>query len=453
MSIKNKHLKKILNDDNLNNTEFVKSYLEFSFKYRKPKKDYKVYINICKMFSNYPNTIKDLLDNIPTRGYYKDYFYILMFSRNNEMDDYIYNIIIKQINEDLEKLQNKKQISTLGKWLPRENCKINKQCNFIDKFTARFYPNIENKFTARKRYRKLKTNLNIELGTLEAKMCTQQYDTIDFNKVSQMSLKRNMSGIIKHENCKIKLDDYETLTLKKMSLSEFTNQIITGNHPIDKIIDLWEHNRYRMEIPYVNNIIQNSACIIDLSKDTFCDNGEYFALGLALLVDQFSTLNIKVIICNNNVMDFTQNEKIWNVQEKAKHMFKYVGSCKPIDALEYYEMICERNKNNNCKNLIFVTNKEINNIEALNEKNVVILKYSPYGKNYDITYYNGDKVRYFTKYDQYSNDSDKKLEKTKNIAAIINTSSELNDRKTPIYIITILLTIWLLLQLYRITFL
>ena len=447
----NKQFKKVLNDEDLKNMDMVKSYLSFSFRQRKPKKDYKLYINVCKIFNIYPDTIKQLLDNIPTMGYYKDYFYILMFSRNSNLDAYIYNIVIDQINKDLNNLKEKKEISTIGKWLPRENCKINKQCGFIDKFNALFYPNIEDKFTARRRYRKLKTMLNIQLGTLEAKMCTKQYDNIDFKKVSHMALKRNTDALMKHDSCKVKLDEYETTTLKKMSLSAFTKELVNENHPIDKMINLWEHNRFRMEIPYIDKTVANSICIIDLSKDTFSNNAEYFTLGMASLVDQFSTLEKKVIICNDNIITFNPT---MNVQDKAKHMLKYVGPCKPIDVNKYYEMAINANKTNQCKNLIFVTNKEISNMEKLSDKKITIVQYMPGNENYDIVHYNGDKIRKFRKYEHksYNPESTQKLEHKKNIKTIITSSNELNDRHSPIYIILFAFMLWSIVQSYNFLF-
>ena len=133
--------KKILNDIQLKDIELVKEYLKFSFRQRKAKKDYKLYINICRIFDVYPDTIKELLDNIPTLGYYKDYFYVLKFSRNATLSKYIYDIVVKQLKIDMQHIKSKQndKITTLGKWLPRETSKINKETNFIDNFTEIFY--------------------------------------------------------------------------------------------------------------------------------------------------------------------------------------------------------------------------------------------------------------------------------------------------------------------------
>lgn len=438
-----KQFKNILHDDELTNIDTVKEYLQYSFRQRKPKKDYKLYINICKIYDHYPETIKELLNNIPTLGYYKDYFYILMFSRNSNLDDYIYNIVVKQLKEDLQNLKLKKEISTLGKWLPREKCKINQKCGFIDKFNALFYPDITDKFTARRRYRKMKTMLNNKLGTLEAKMCTKKYEEIDFNKVSHMALKRNTESLMKHDECKIKLDEHETATLNKMTLSEFMKELVSETHPVDKMDKLWEHNRFRMEIPYIDKLMANSVCIIDLSKDTFSNNAEFFTIGMALLIDKFSTLDNKVIICNDNVMKLDGN-----ILDKVKKLLQYVGPCRGIDVNKYYDLVMKFNPNNKCKNIVFVTTKKINDIESFSDKNITMLQYIPDYNSYDIVYYNGDKIRRFKKYEQKSyNDKNIELyESNKDIHNIIDDSDEFKD-KFCIYLIMFLLFLLFVLRI------
>lgn len=428
----------VLKDDELNNIETVKNYLQYSFRNRKPKKDYKLYINICKIYNSYPNTIKDLLNNIPTLGYYKDYFYILMFSRNQNLDKIIYDIVIDQLNQDLGNLKNKKEISTLGKWLPRENSKINKQCNFIDKFNIQFFPHATDKFNARRKYRKLKTMLNEKLGTLEAKMCTNRLSEINFNKVSYMALERNKEALMKHDECRDKMDLHETEVLKKMTLSEFTRELIINKRPIDKMVNLWQNNRFRMEVPYLDKMIANSVCIIDLSKDTFGNNGEYFAFGMALLVNHFSNVDKKVIV-NNNFVNLRGD-----ITEQAQQLLKYAGPMKPISIEKYHSMVSQE-----CKTLVFVTNKQIDNIEFLGDKSITFLQFVPNKKGYDIVHYTGDKVRKFTKYEHPTNKNTEIHELKKDISVIIEKSAEFKDMRSPIYILLFFFMITILLRLYE----
>jgi|688.fasta_scaffold239712_2 hypothetical protein len=433
---------KILDKTDLNDIEMVKEYLKISFKNRKAKKDYKLYINIVNIYSHYPETIKELLDNIPSLGYYKDYFYILMFSKNDDLNEYIYNIVINQINNDLNNLKENKEISTLGKWLPRENHKINKNCNFIDKFTEKLYPNITDPMSRRKKYRKMKTMLNEKLGTIESKVCTKQFDKIDFNKVSYNGLKRNKESLIKNEIAKNKLDEYETSKLRLMNISEFTKELIVGNHSIEKMDKLWEINRFRMEIPYIDKLIANSICIIDLSKDTYENGGEYFALGMALLVNHFSLLEKKILVCNNNYVSLNGN-----IKDKLSQLLRYVGPCKEIDLNKYYQMATEVNTINTCTNIIFITNKKIENIEEkLGDKKITFIQFKPSFDNYDIVYYNGDKLRTIKK---YMRKTERKKQESKDINEIIKDSSEFTDTRTPVMIIMVLFLFWVILAWHQ----
>lgn len=438
--------RKVLRNDEVKDIDTVKEYLEFSFKKRRSKKDYKVYINVCKIYNIYPNTIKELLNNIPKLGYYKDYFYVLMFSRNVELSDYIYDIVIKQLNDDLANLKENKKISTMGKWLPRESSKINKTCNFIDTFNSKFYPDKE-KFNARKRYRKLKTMLNSKIGTLEAKICTHQMDTIDFNKVSRTALKRNKSTLLKNEVSKEKLESHIKSTITKMSLSNFVKEIMINNHNSEMIQDIWEHNRFSMELPYFNRLVCNSVCIIDLSKDTYNNDSQYFTIGIALLIDLFSTLENKVFVCNNNLVKLNGS-----IKEKIDQLTKYCGPCKQIDITRYYDLVTKNNAENQCKNIFFVTNKDISNLEWLLDKKMTLVQFKPQYDEYDIVYYNGDKETKFKKYMTNNYDSDEIIsheKKSKNINDIINKSNELNDRQTPINIILLMLFLFSILKSYE----
>jgi hypothetical protein len=75
--------------------------------------------------------------------------------------------------------------------------------------------------------------------------------------------------------------------------------LLSDKHPVEKMDKIWEHNRFRMELPYLDSVIANSMCIIDLSKDTYECNGDHFTIGIALLIDQFSLLENKIVVGND----------------------------------------------------------------------------------------------------------------------------------------------------------
>ncbi|GAG49459.1 unnamed protein product, partial [marine sediment metagenome] len=132
----------------------VKNYLMDTFKFQRAQKYNAVYINLCRLYEHYPQTITEIIKNIPTLGYWKDYFFILKFSRNKELTRLIYNIIIKKLRVDINKYNQGQSISSLAKWLPREGSKLEKRINFIDTVNQELYPKC-NRITARKKHRQL----------------------------------------------------------------------------------------------------------------------------------------------------------------------------------------------------------------------------------------------------------------------------------------------------------
>jgi hypothetical protein len=439
--------KHILNPSELNDSEFIKNYLKFSFSKRKSKKSNRLYINICRIYNIYPKTIEELLDNIPNLGYHKDYFYILLFSRNSKLNNYIYNIVINKIKSDIRNLKNGNKISTLGKWLPRESSIINKKIKFIDIFNSKFFPD-DSKFHARKKYRKLKHLLNNKLGTLETKMCAKEYDKINFEKVSNNALKKNMNALNKHEDCKNKIIELEKEQLKKKSLSDFIKQILSETHDPEMIERVWEFSkkRYLDEIPYLNKIISNSVGLFDLSRDTFKCDMQYLTIGVALLFDAFSESKILLFNDPNN-----KGTLAGTICDKVKKMMMSCGPCPTINLENYINLLTGDDNN---KNLLIVSYKDEINFDCFKDKNMSSLHIQlNYDDNFNIIYFNGSKVKKLIKYegpDERGQNSDNGIWKIqpKNIVNIINESNELNGFTYPIYLIMALFSFWLSIYLY-----
>lgn len=405
--------KHILKESELNNIETVKNYLEYSFKKRKTKKSLNLYTNLSLIYSTYPDLITEVLDNIPTLGYYKDYFYILYTTKNPEIETYIYNIIITQIKSDVSASI---PISTMGKWLPREKSKLNSQNIFIDKFNSLFFPDIKNKITARCEYRKLKTLLNNKLGTLESKLCTRKFDSIEYDKVAPYALKMSMSTILNHVESKQGLSDYKIMMLKKMNIFEFVKELIVGKCMIDTDIveSIWRESGYLSTIPYLENIITNSICITDLSNDMYNIKGEFLAVGITLLVDKYSKSSNKIMVGENRV------ELDGDIFAKIKQLLYYTGPCKLIN----YDTE---------SNLIFITPKEIDTSTYLNN----ILHIKPNTHTYDVIYYENG-IKFTSIGNNYITQKNNHNPHKKSILHIIN------DYPNPMRIINVLKIMWII---------
>lgn len=368
--------KTVLNKTELDDPQVVISYLVYSFGTRKKKKSPHLYSNINLIFDTYPVLVKEILDEIPALGYYKDYFYILAVAKNENLIAYIYSCIIDQLQSDIINLKLGEKISTLGKWLPREKSTIN--TGFIDKFNTYMFPHIKNKFIARREYRKLKTSLNKKLGTLESKLCARQYDLIEFDLVSPYALKKEMRTIMKHDVSRDNYNEYKHNQLKRKTLSEFTKELIQ-NRDIPQLEQIWDTNQYIKSIPMLADMINHAVCILDLSNDMYDIKGEYLTIGIGLLVDQYSQLANKIIIGGEYV------KLSGGLITKPNQLIKHIG---PMNLSAYYNWITEQK----FENLIFVTTKKLD-WNILNRNQTKILHIQPMLNTYvipeqgSVTYY------------------------------------------------------------------
>lgn len=357
----NQNFKKIFNDAELKDYEFVKSYILQSFKYKRAFKCHGLYINMCKIYDQYPKIITDVLDKISQLGYYKDYFLVMYHSRNDSLTSYIINSVQQQITVDLNNLKHNKPISTLGKWLPREESYINKRINFIDKFCALMFPHIDNKFKARKSYRIMKVNFNKQLGTIESKLCTKKYSEIDFEKVSPFALNMHKYTIQKHEECKSEYDKQHIKRLSKMDLNNFMKEIITNKDTYDAnvINEMWNLNsrRFISEIPFINKLlVQNPVCIVDLSNDTFLSGLLYVVYGLTMLVQTYSKTNGSIVIASKNPKKMNGlNDSFYDNIQK---IIKYCGPSGNVDMNSYIEFLNKNGYQENCI-VILITGKDV----------------------------------------------------------------------------------------------
>jgi hypothetical protein len=418
----------ILSDEDIQNVETVKTYLQKSFRKRKAKKSNKLYINLCNIYNFHPNLVNEILSNVKTLGYYKDYFHILSFSSNYQLNNYIYNIVIDQIRIDVVNLESNKNISTLGKWLPSEGSKINRKINFIDKFAALFWGTEKNKFTLRKQYRLMKTKLNQKLGTLESLMNTKQYDKINLNKASHHALVRHKHHLISHEGLPQKFNEFELNKVRKMNLFGFMRELFENSSDIGVLEKVWEEQNY--QISYLSALIENVVCVIDLSNEMFTNKTHYLSVGIALLVNKLSK-HKDIIVCNNNIITF---DKDTTLLDKKNKLMRYSGPCKDIKASDYTNIIDSKDD----YILLFVTNKKI----TVDIKHRVLQIIPYHSNNYDAIMTTNGQYKKVTKYEWTERETIRE-----SIKSIVDNSVELKDN-TYLYTIFGLLIFWICLQIY-----
>lgn len=317
----------ILCKTQLENIEHVKNYLDYKLKWRKSRKHPTFYINISNIYDYHPQLILEIIQNIHSLGYYKDYFHILFFSKNIELHNEIYLLVLHQLEEDIKNMELMWPISTLGKWLPSEKSKINKQTNFINLFSKLLYPDIKSNITRRKKYRQLKTRINNYLGTLESNICTGNYHKINLYKIPHDSVIRNIDTLRKNMDDE-KIDKYLINYLSKLTLNKFIKMIIKTypeKYPHNVINLAWNENKFENEVNHIRKYLTETdyTFILDLSKNTF-EHNYLFLFGMFLLIKREYPsskfmINLTEYIFRDNLVDnittFMENIGYWSIDD------------------------------------------------------------------------------------------------------------------------------------------
>lgn len=130
------------------------------------------------------------LKNISDYGRWDDL--ISLVGLNDTADEYITNIIRVQLTEDLHNMSLGKPISLLAKWMPSENAsskttkKMAKKVRKMLKYSS-------------KEYRLMLSKLRKYLNVVEVKMCNNDWEHIDYEKVPSMANLKYSNAFMMHD--------------------------------------------------------------------------------------------------------------------------------------------------------------------------------------------------------------------------------------------------------------
>ena len=171
------------------------------------------------------------------------------------IDQIIINIYIPQIIEDIENMKINNNISLCGKWLPRESSKKHK---WLAKRIAQLYhinvvKTVLSQKEIYKNYRILLSNFNKYLEITQIYMNNEDWDKIDFNKVTSKTLLKYKNSFLNNKNLNIK------------------NRIICRENLINFIHEKIANNKY---LKGGNNIMPHELVSELLYSDhnTLCEN-------------------------------------------------------------------------------------------------------------------------------------------------------------------------------------
>ena len=95
---KEKQKEQILAIINSNDPEQLKRFIiNNSHNKNKSSKSSYFYATLGALYAYKPDTVINLIDTMHDWGYWKDYFLVIVHSKNEELNDYIYDFCISQL--------------------------------------------------------------------------------------------------------------------------------------------------------------------------------------------------------------------------------------------------------------------------------------------------------------------------------------------------------------------
>jgi hypothetical protein len=293
----------------------------------------------------------NVLTYINKYGCWNDLNYII---KTNYKNNYEYRLFANQLKTDKIALDEKKEISLCAKWV------INSNTDKTIKIARYLFDDIKN---YHERYRKeyLKP-LRQKLELVETKICKNDWDNINYNKIPAGSLKYYKKLFIKKDN--IKYSNFIQELMKNNGKIKITgllpHQIIKNyldnmhNDDIDETLEL----EWKTLVSFYNDINNDNENmiipIVDVSGSMFCFSNKKsgvmpvtvsIALGLLLA-------EINKGIYHNKVITFSEKPQIFEIRgETLKDKIKCLRDSemgfntnflKIADLLINNNLICKR---------------------------------------------------------------------------------------------------------------
>lgn len=150
----------------------------------------------------HPTIAKELISLVPEYGRWDD-LYSLM---DGDLTEYIVDFIYQQLQEDCGNYLNKKPISLLAKWLPKESTKKYKKV----------YNILLKKFgMTPKKYRRIVSDLRKYLDVVEVKMSDNEWNKVNYNTIPSKANLLYKDAFLRHD---------------KERRNEYLNDLKNGNN-------------------------------------------------------------------------------------------------------------------------------------------------------------------------------------------------------------------------------
>jgi hypothetical protein len=148
-----------------------------------------------------PQTYKlNIMNYVNKYGCWKDLLYIAYhIPRADELyNNYELELFATQLQEDTSKLTDDSSVSLCAKWAPSENDRNDKRRHFAKKLASIMYSKDDAK--KMEKYRKCIVPLRNKINIVEALMCSNQWDKINYEGVPGVASKRLLKAFNKHDS-------------------------------------------------------------------------------------------------------------------------------------------------------------------------------------------------------------------------------------------------------------
>lgn len=331
------------------NELFVKDFILKTFQNKRTKKPFVIYKQLVIFHNFYPKLIEDIFRNIDKLGYWKDCMFALLaatsLAKKNvntaKFSTFIYDLLVKTIEMDKINYDNRKKISTLGKWLPRENRSFDKKLNFVDNYTAHKYLRVnfnvdkQNLVKRKVEYRKEVTSLNKYLGTAEINFSNLAIlNDLDFNKISPICVAKNRNKIVTNP---VLLEKYKTNLLQRYNQSKFWKHIhtlckIDIEMDIEKEIAITSWNNKLdenlKELHFLDLDFENIDIVVELSNHIISNSYINYIIGTILLIKS-KYPNTKIFcVGKSKELKFSSNNIFDIISVIKKNCYPFVNDTK-----------------------------------------------------------------------------------------------------------------------------
>ena len=162
------------------------------------RRSFRVIMN--HLASTQPELSKKILHIIPYYGRFDDLLQIVSDSEcSDEVSNEVVDAVRKQLDLDIQCMNDHEESSLLAKWLPSANSKSKDTCSKGKMWAKLLYPNIKNSSHREKTYRKQLSALRNYLDVVEVKMSSNNWDKIHYDHVPSKSNLIYKEAFMRHD--------------------------------------------------------------------------------------------------------------------------------------------------------------------------------------------------------------------------------------------------------------